>query len=76
MAQSLKTKVKPVRVLHQKGRVLRQQDPVLAVLQWGVSFMVGLALRMGVTVGQLRGLLADARGGGGGRQAAAAGRGL
>ncbi len=40
MAQSLKTKLKPVRALHQRGRVLRQQDPVLAVVQWGVSFMV------------------------------------
>lgn len=39
-AAAPKSKLKPVRALHQRGRVLRQQDPVLAVVQWGVQFMV------------------------------------
>jgi hypothetical protein len=36
----LKTKQKKVRVLNQKGKVFRQQDPLLAVVQWGVNHMV------------------------------------
>ena len=36
----LKTKQKKVRVLNQKGKVFRQQDPLLAVVQWGVHHMV------------------------------------
>tara|TARA_B100000614_G_C14263569_1_gene376129 strand:- start:188 stop:433 length:246 start_codon:yes stop_codon:yes gene_type:complete len=41
----LKSKIKRVSALKQRGKVLRETDPLLAVFQWGVNHMVRVVMR-------------------------------
>ncbi len=44
MDQTPKSKVKKVNALHQKQKVFRQSDPILAVLMWGINHTVRAVL--------------------------------